>query len=496
MKSKVMAGMLVFCATLAVACGGDEDALGINNVTPKGSVGGVIIDLSTGEPISGVTVSVVAGALTLPPQDSPVVTDARGMFSVSDVPAGQVIVVLEPPSGYLPVRIQATLDDAAGEFPRDNATLSLGPIALAPLAPETSPFVVRLLLPSGAPASGVKASARVSFSWAMMRDDRPTAHGLTLVEAVSDGGGLLVLKGLPDLSRLAALDGQGGINDQVQIWVPPVDVDNDGLFDFLGTSRTFQVNTMSTVLPTVVLNSIVTQLDILATTIPGLDGTTGTRVLPSSSGPFFVAFNLPLDQKLTSATLYDGDGVEAEAPTLNIDGTLLTLNFTNLVEGQEYNLNLRAVARANGNMVEKTLATPFFAPTMGDEVTMSLTRESNLHAQIKVTFNLPVGTGNSSQNSLPVVFVDYDLDEDGTKGNYPGEIGATSSNLTLTAREEDPPGLVGLSGYTRRWSFNLPSVTDGLLPSGTTVQFHLAGRSPLITRASGELVDDFVATVP
>lgn len=498
MTSKTLAGVLLSCVALAaVACGGDDEPLGITNVTPKGSVGGVVVDLSSGEPIAGVSISVVAGASILPPAETPAVTDADGRFSVGDVPAGQLIVELTPPSGYLAVRFQATLDDAAGEFPRDNATLSLGPIALAPLAPETSPFVVRLLLPSGAPAAGIKASARADFSWALMSYDRPTAKGLTVVEAVSDAAGLLAFKGLPDFARLAALDGQGGITDKVQIWVPPADTDGDGLFDFLGTSRTFQVNSIDAVVPTVALTSSVTQLQIVATSIPGLNGQPGTRVLPSAAGPFFVAFNLPLDQGLTSATLYDGDGLAVEAPTLNIDGTLLTLNFTNLVEGQEYNINLRAVATTSGSPVEKTFATPFFVPTVdGVEVTAALSRPDSASALVDVTFNLPVGTGSPSQNTLPVVFFDYDIDGDGSKGNFPGEVGAATSNINLTAVEEDPPGAVGLSGFTRTWRFGLPSVIDGLVPSGTTVQLHLANRAPLVTRASGELVGDFTATVP
>lgn len=502
MKKSLKAGMLAtVIALMGASCGSDDEPLGINNVAPRGSVGGVVVDLSTGEPIAGVEVTVVAGAAVLPASDGPVVTDSSGRFSVADVPSGDVIVVLAPPTGYLPVRIQATLDDAAGEFPKDNSTLSLGPVALAPLAPDTSPFVVRLLLPSGAPAASVQTSARVGFSWALMNNDRPTAQGLTLVEAVSDAAGLAAFKGLPDFARLASLDGQGGITDEVRVWIPPADTTGDGIPDFLGTVQTFSVNAISSAVPTVVLSSTVTQLQIVASTIPGLDKKAGTRVLPSVSGPFFVAFNLPLHEGLTSASLYDGDGVAVEAPTLNFDGTMLSMSFTNLVEGQEYNLNLRAVGVANGGPVERTFSTPFFVPIAGGtEVTTSLSRQSDTDPVVDVTFNLPIGTGNPGQNNLPAVYFDYDLDDSGRKGDYPGEVGATSSNIRLLALEADPPGDVGPSGFTRDWQLVLPTVVVNAnlvpVPGGTAVYLYLANRSPLVTRASGELVGDFTTTVP
>jgi hypothetical protein len=490
---------LMLALVLAVSgvwgCGGSDESLGVTNVSPEGSVGGVIVDLATGQPLPGVAVTIIAGAKVFPAEGSSIVTDTAGRFLVDKVPAGQIIVEMIPPATHLAARFDANIDDAAGDFPRKNGTLSLGPLALAPIVPDGKEFKIRVVNADGSPASNVAASARTTFGWAWINDGTPQARGIATVNSKSDSVGVIAFKGLPDFAALAALDGQGVISDTVTVSILPIDTNNDGVYDFPGKTQSFSVNTLGGVyVPTIVLAGNPGSLQILATSIPGLDGKKGNRVV-NAAGPFFVAFNLPIDQTLTTVQLFDEQGnAVADPVTKNVDGSLLSMSFTNLTAGQEYNLVLRAVAVVPGSFIEKTFSTPFFIKPEGTaKVTAALQKDAN-NNKVIVTFSEPVGTG--TVQNLAVVYFNFDLGATGTTGDEPGELGAETTTIALINREKDPPGPVGKSGLTRNWELTLPNVSGNPVPSGTTIKLFFSRNNTPVIRANGEIVPDITATVP
>lgn len=481
----------------ASGCGGSDDSLGVTNVSPEGSVGGVVVDLATGQPLPGVTVTLLAGAKVFPAADgAAIVTDANGRFLIEKVPAGQFIIEMTPPATHLGARFDANVDDAAGDFPRNNGTASLGPIALAPIVPDGQEFKIRVINADGSPAANVKATARATFGWAWVNNGLPTARGFTAVEATSDSVGVIAFKGLPDFAKLAGLDGTGGISDTVTVNILPVDSNNDGVYDFPGTSQNFQVNALgSAYVPNIVLAQNPGGLQIVATSIPGLDGKNGNRVI-NAAGPFFVAFNLPIDQTLTTVQLFDEQGNPVPDPvTINVDGSLLSMSFTNLTAGQEYNLILRAVAVVPGSFLEKTYGTPFFIrPEGASNVVAALQKDANNPNKVIVTFSEPIGTGQNQ--NLGVVYFNFDLDASGATGDQAGELGADTTTFALLNREKDPPGIVGKSGFTRNWELTLPNVSGNPVPAGTTIKFVFSRNAAPVIRANGEIVPDITATVP
>ncbi|PIE65521.1 MAG: hypothetical protein CSA24_02625 [Deltaproteobacteria bacterium] len=476
-------------------CGSSDDALGVTNVSPMGSVGGVVVDLATGQPLAGVTVKLIAGAKVFPAAEAAaIVTDANGRFLIEKVPAGQFIIEMTPPATHLGARFDANIDDAAGDFPRNNGTASLGPIALTPVVPDGQEFKIRVINADGSPAGNVKTTARANFGWAWINDGMPSARGFTAVEATSDSVGVVTFKGLPDFAKLAALDGTGGITDTVTVNILPVDTNNDGVYDFPGTRQTFNINTLGNAyVPSVVLAQNPGNLQIIASTVPALNGKTGNRVVNAAS-PFFVAFNLPLHQ--ATARLYDeqGNGV-ADPIKVTIDGSLLSMGFSKLVAGQEYNLLLHVVAVVPGTFIEKTYTTPFFIePEASAKVVADLKANSSNANKVTVSFSEPIGTG--ANVNLSVVYFNYDLNASGATGDKPGEFGSDTTPYQLINREKNPPGGIGKSGFTSQWELSLPNVSGNPVASGTTIKFIFSRNNAPVTRANGEIIPDITVTVP
>lgn len=486
---------VVVCASLALRCGGD-DSLGVGNVAPEGSVGGLVLDAATRKPLAKVSVRVIAGGAILPAEAAQ--SDDSGRFAIQKVPAGDVIVQLTPPKGYAPVQINATLEGSAGDFPLGNATLSLGPIGVVPLATSKADgFAVRLVTPGGVPAASVDASLRTSFSWISYEDGVPTAKGAIVVEGVSDNSGVIRFSGIPHYGKLAGLMGKGAVSDELRLVIAPFDTNDDGSYEFLGKQVTFNATQLSgSSMPTVVLDSGLSQLKILAASVGKLYGKKLPRVLKGTSGPLRAVFNMPLDSS-TSALLYDEEGkkLSSSAVSVKVDGNLLVLSLSGLQAAREYNLLLNAAALVGGQRIVATFGTPFFTPATSTAVVKvaSVKKVGSAH---HLRFSEPLGTGSSSTNSQRIVYVDYDLNGSSTTGDAAGELGASSTAITLSHLEVDPPGPAGRSGFASGWSVTLPKVGANALPSGTTVWLKLGAATPPITRASGEAVEALSFKVP
>jgi hypothetical protein len=485
-----------------LACGGDEDKLGVTNVSPRGSVGGLILDAATMNPMTGVQATVVAGGTRYPSGDTPAATDATGHFSVQDVPSGNLIVQLTPTDtkAFRAVNIVAALPNSAGEFPLDNATLSLGPIGLLPLTDKNSAFVVQFVTPDGAPAAaGIKAFLRTVVEYVDFKAGDAAQRGIIVVEGATDNSGRVRFVGIPDFAKLAGLVGSGGISDQVRIEIPPFDTNKDGTLEFLGTEAVFNVNRLKGSIPTVVLSSPSAPgaLTIEAASIAALTGKKGNRVMSSISGPVYVTFNLPIRQDLTELTLFDELGKPVVSPpTPSLSGNVMTINFSGLKAAAEYNLNLRAFADVEGKLVSGYFGAPLFTPGQAAAaVKAALSRDAGNTNKVLVTFTEPIGSGTAGQSFTggnAIIFFDYDINGTGVKGDAPGERGASSSNISMIISEVNPPGPAGLSGLSTHWYFTLPVDTmNNPLPAGTAFDMMFSKASFATERAGGKVVPDF-----
>jgi hypothetical protein len=475
--------------------------LGVNNVSPTGSVGGLVVDAATMKPMEGVKVTVIAGGKQYPPAETPATTDAGGYFAVDAVPTGNLIVLLVPgdPAAYRQIAITATMPNAAGEFPLGNATLSLGPIGMVPLTTQATAFSIQLVTPDGAPAaSGIKAHLRAGVEWVNFANGSASPKGIITTEASTDNSGMLNFVGMPDFHELAGLVGTGGISDNVKIEIPPFDSNKDGVLDFWGMEETFNVTQLTGAVPTIVLipSHTPTKLTIEAASIAALAGMQGNRVLNSVSGPIFVTFNLPINQALTEVHLYDEIGLPViTTPSKTVTANVLTLNIPGLKEGAEYNLNLRTFSDVGGIMLEGYFGAPFFTPTQPNATfNANLTRDSGDPNKIIVTFSEPVGAGIPGKHlsgSNAVLYFDYDLNGSGVKGDSASERNSTSSDVNMMAVEVDPPGPAGQSGLSSSWYFNLPVDTmSNPVPGGTAVDILFSKASFAVQRANGALVPD------
>ena len=482
----------------AISCGGSgSETLGVTNVSPKGSVGGLVYNAATRKPLAGAQVLVIAGGATYPAAGA-VKTDDKGRFAIADVPSGGLIVNIIGPAGYAPVNIASTLANSAGEFPLANATLSIGPVGLVPLSTDATAFKIRVVFPDGSPAHSVKAQIRAAPEWINFRTGNGVAVGHVVAAATSSAIGILSFKDIPDYSKLAGLVGIGGITDSVRIHVLP-HKGADGNYDFLGREFTFSVNRLSGSIPTVVLTSANRQLKIVGTTVPAINGQSGNRAIVKS-GSLFVAFNWPVVQASSTITLTDELGQAVAKPTVAVDGAVMTLTFTNLAEGANYNLNMHVIATAEGQLVSGSFGGPFFThPGAGKKVTATLIRDQNNTQRINVLFSEPIGIGKAGQNMSAgnaVLYFAADIDNSGTTGDAAGELGSTSSPYGLTINEIDPPGKAGRSGLSTRWYFTVPNSGKNPLPSGTTVHFKFSQSAAPIIRGTNILAGDFSKSLP
>jgi hypothetical protein len=491
-------GLIAGVLALAACGGSDSSPIGVNNVSPTGSVGGLILDAATMGPIAGVPVIVIAGGKILPSADG-AATDAAGRFAIEGVPAGDLIVQIAPKAGYQQVTIEGALANAAGDFPLANSTLSVGPIALIPLSAADAPFKVQLINPDGSPGASVKAHLRTQAAWVDLSTGSPQGRGFAVAEATSDNAGILRFSGIPDFLKIAGI--VGAVSDTVQIILPPLDTNKDGLADFFGKEQSFSVTKLSGAMPTIVLSSAAPNaVQVIASNIAALMGKTGNRVLGSTSGPLFVAFNCAIEPKSVEVTLYDELGKPvASAPDKTASGHLLTVTMKGLLGAAEYNINVRVFCNVSGTLLEGVFGAPIFTPApAGAKLTATLKRSDAKNPnRVSVGFNEPIGLGSGAGPNLTgqnaVLYFDADLNGSGIKGDFPGERGATSTNIQLSIDEAQPPGKAGLSGLSTRWYFELPQDSMGTpIPGGTAFDLLFTRTANVVQRGDGAAVPDLV----
>jgi hypothetical protein len=496
-----------------LSCGSEQKPIEITGAQAMGTVGGMVLSGVTREPITGATVTLLAGGVP-----STFTTDATGAFTFPQVPSGEVSITIEK-TDYLSAILHGTLL-GAGEYPINNASLTFGPIGLMP---SSGTFSALLLFDDGAPAGGISITARTNYSFYDYSGAATTSGSAQgrVFTADTDASGLVTFTGLPDFVLLG-----DGTNDWVTLVVPPIAAasGSPSMYRYPGGIFTYHMTAVAALTPTIVLEQPpMGQLAVVASTISVLEGAT-SNLVPSvvpKSGPLYIAFNQPLDPNATTVTLWDeGKGYPLELSKdqtsvvqQSISYNIIQLAFSpELMGSSEYNLVVHAVAGAGDQVVKYDNWAPFFTEPTASVLKPTLTREVvdavNHVEVIHVTFAEPVGTGNPSTNVFQgndcVLFFNTQLgDGDGGVGNDPGETGninciANAVNA-FQSEEPDPPGLASTSGYTKYWRFQLP-VAPGptSLPAATPFSIvfsRISNPAYTMRRVNGETLPDFTGAL-
>jgi hypothetical protein len=441
---------------------------------PLGSVGGLLVDAITQQPLSGATVTVVSGG-----QSFTAMSGADGAFSVPKVPAGDLIVTIAD-SGYLTATLTTTLDGAAGDTLLTNPTATIGPIGLVK---SDGTFTLVVVDEDGIPAPNVAVTARtVGAQYVDYSSGAPVGVGGMGVTATSGADGVVQLTGLPSYGALGAI-----LDDQLDVDIAPAMVGADS-YQFYGLSTSYQLDDLATVgTPTIVLAGPHTPLQVIATNLTYLEGSFPVSVTPiGATGPISIAFNQAIDASSINVSFTNDDGSPANnLPMATVHTNLLTLTPASaLMMGSRYNLRLHVAAERAAHIADVTAefdtTVPFFTaidPAMAVSVNPTSVSKSTSGAGgiVTVTFTLnePIGLGQGY--SFPIDCVAFyegvNLDN-GDPALYPGEylagqppkcdsqvLNPPTQNITVLRPIEVPP----YTGFTKKFAIDINNTP----PAGT-----------------------------
>jgi hypothetical protein len=500
-SNAVKAACFAWLAAGLWACGSDNQPLQIQNSKATGSVGGIVLNAATRAPLAGAQVVLVAGGVAAPAAT----TDATGAFSFTNVSAGEVAVTISL-DGYLSAMLHGTLQGAQ-EFPVDNTVLTFGPIGLVP---STGSFQALVQFDDGSPASGLQLTARTGLRFYDLGDGASAdnaAAQVTTVNATTDGTGLVQFTGLPDFAALGE-----ATQDLVTVIVPPVagQTGDPALYKYPGGSFPYHMLALGAYTPVIVLRQTMpANLAVVAASIPALESGAANAVpgIVDRGGPIWVTFNLPLDPYNTTIKVLDETGAALNSqPTMAITYDTLQLTFTPaLPDGSaQYYLVIHAVAAAGDHLLRGDFWAPFYTPVPAQMMAPSLTRDTTETDWIHVTFREPVGgIGGTLWGADCVIFYNINLNSGNSAiGDDPGETGNPNCipGNALYSEETDPTGIVGVTGYSRKWKFQLPFIGVGILvPAGTPIQFvfsRVSNGVNIMKRVNGQVVPDQALIVP
>lgn len=486
---------LYMVAALA-ALGGCEDDVNVKGANAKGSVGGLVYDAASRTPLEGIEVSVLAGRKVFGPEP----TGADGSFRFKKVPAGEVLIMISGTDTYNGAWINEEVPRDTGEFPSGNVSVTAGPIGLVPM---TRSFEVRVLDNQGAPVPNYPVTIQTFPQWVDLSTGTAESVGEIVTTATTDGSGYARYDAFPDHFGMGPEVVDAGV-----VLLPPLDADGDGVLEFGGGDRLFNFRSLTDPTPDVVLDAGFTvDLQVRASTISSLSfgGTNPVAPVISNNDPVHVSFNLPIRDDV-EVILTDEDGAPVERPSPVISDDTLTIPFDStptLLAASEYNIQIHAVARVGDRLVSGDFAGAFFTRSLENQVTVVNATRDPATQLVTLEFSEPIGLGNpGSQSTLSgqncVLFFAHDLDGSGSIGDAANELTSPACSVVLQSAEPDPPGLPGLSGYSRLWQFTAPTDSVGNpLPPSTPVHV-LFSRVPTeasrVERADGRPVPDFTAS--
>ncbi len=504
MTRKFMAHLVVGLIVLGGCSDGDtklDEHLTVANVTPTGSVGGMILDATDDSPLGGVEVLVVAGDLQV--TDT---TDGSGLFEVTNVPASGPVLVTFRKAGYLSGDLVAQFTNAAGDFPVNNATVTVGPVGMLP---SDGDFTVYVFDENGRPAQGHLLTLTTGVRFFNYQAGTPINSGSVTVTAQVGGSGMATFFSIPDFWSLGAK-----ADSTVDIAVPPYDADGDDFYEFAGGTYTWDLLDLDNPQPTILMTTgdYPPNLAIEASNVQALETGSTVGYAPSAIptvGPIHVLFNQPIQEPTVAVSVFNEEGTVPYTPQTQVSGRSLTITFpTALPVGEEFNLNITATATTGDLLRTGSFSAPFFVIDESAEVTATVTTETDLLDPTRIVeFSEPVGFGLPGvqlSGGNCVIFYDFwQVGPGGSTGDDPGELGNSQCSFALIPDEPVPaqPAGAGYSGYTRFWRFEVPLI-DGstqLIPAGTDVYLRFGmvdNTSRIMRRANGAPVPEIVITLP
>lgn len=489
---------VVLAAGILVSATACDDSVTVGNASPKGSVGGLIVDAASRMAIGGASITLYAGGRVFAPE----VTEADGSFAFNDVPAGTLLLVITPSEGdtHWGASVNALLTGDAGMFPQGNEALTL----TIGLIPAASPFRFRVLDEQGAPVAAYNVGVETTFEYVDWSNGYADARGERHYAVQTDGDGYATAASMPDYWRLGL-----AVNDAVFVSLPPYDANMDNQYEFAGGMRVFNMLSLADPTPDIILDpNYETTLYVVASTIGQLEGGVGGTPEPALISPpedLYVKFNLPIEDGSIDVVVSNEDGVPImPAATATVVDDTLSISLPTLTAGAEYNVAIHVVTSVGDRIIQGDFGAPFFVQNPSPTVTIqAITREPS--GAIRVRFSEPVGTGNPGWNTLwgadCVLFFNADLNMAGGIGDSAGETGNPNceGGRQFYAVEPDPVGTVGLSGYASVWEFYPPAPGGTPLGAGVATQLrfsHVANAVYHLERADGRLVDDLDTSLP
>ncbi|MFH2006342.1 MAG: carboxypeptidase-like regulatory domain-containing protein [bacterium] len=512
MLKRNIVALVAMAALVATGCGGDnaiDENLSVNDVAPTGSVGGQVLNATDDRPLAGASVRIIAGDFT-----TTTTTDGSGIFSISEVPASGPVLIIITASSFLSAEVIGTFNNAAGNFPVNNATLTVGPIGLEP---SNGFFSLYVFDENGMPAVGHEISLTTNTRFLMYDNGQPVDQGEHTVSGLVGTNGLITFTGIPDYWALG-----GKVDADVTITVPPFDSNADGYYEYPGGFFFYNVLDLPNPQPTIVLQTDGTypnSLAILASNVQALEGWSTSSFVPDTVngvGPIHVLFNLPVDETSLSVEVWNEDGTTYHTPNLSLDGRSLTIQFPTALPavptGAEYNILISAVANTGDRLVFGSFNAAFFVidqSLSADDVTATAAKEDPTNPAdpwVVVTFSEPVGFGIANQGlggvDCVIFYGIYNIGPGTATGDDPGEWGSLTCPYTFSPAEPSPqrPAGAGLSGYTTTWRLAIPILEGGnTMPSQIPLYLafdHISTTAYIMRRANGEPLPMMELTTP
>ena len=475
---------------LCAACGGDD--LAVDNVTARGSVGGIVFEAETRSPLAAAQASVFSGGFTF----GPVTTADDGGFRLEEVPAGDVLISIVA-SGFHDAWLHGLLPESAGEFPAGNSVLTVGPLGLISSA---SSFRLRVLDDDGTPAGGYGFTVVAPIQYLDLSSSRGRAIGETVFQTTTDSDGFADVLGMPDFFSLGS-----DIDDTVRLLLPPHDRDGDGTFEYAGGLQTLRMRRLRDPTPDVILDPMfAASLKVRASTVRSFVEAEAPATVIPFDGAISITFNLPIEDTSTVEVVDEVGTPVSPPPAITVAHDTLTIDFGgagSLGARSEYNLVVHAVAASTGGVTVVDLAAPFFTASSDSVVTITeVTRDAS--SRVSLVLSEPIGLGLPDGALLSpdcVVFYNQPLGSsvDEIVGDSPGELLSDTcwdSFTDLVPAEPDPVGLVGKSGYTTRWQFSAPSNASASMVH--LIFDRVTNPERVMHRPDGRAVDTIVFTMP
>ncbi len=474
----------------------------------RGTVGGLVIDAVSGDPIAGAAITVYGGASLANATSGPdgvfvAGADDDDADTLAELPAGGTLhVEVEGPATgtpYTGAELSAVLPVAAGDVPLAAPSVAVGPIGLVP---RTLSLMVQVVRDDGQAYQNVQVQATTAVGWVSFASGSPAGAGSWSSTELTSTAGIATFGDLPDVAALPA-----PLSDLITFTIPAQDLNGDGFPEFEGVVATRSARTLAAGLVLLTVASIDLPLTVVSSNVPSLvsSGAAGDSLPPvfEAIDAVRLVFNQPVDPATFALAVSDEDG--------NLIATTAMFATTNIVigdppggswlSGAEHNVVVHAVSLGSNPPRTYDGWGAFFTLGPVPGVTVAANRDPGDPGIIRLDFSEPVGAAIGTAWSLGgascPVFVGVDLTGDALLDDTNETLGP-DCNVTLTGNEVDPAGAAGISGFTTRAYFYAPSGMPGL---GTAVPLELrfsraASAGTVIRSATGMVVGDLMVTIP